>query len=159
MTTPPGAEEPGNPYLDKPTVAPGAGDPGYQPYPPTPYGQQPPHGQPAYGQQPYGQPPYGQQPYGQQPYGQPPYGYAQPQGTNGLAIASLVTSLVWVCGLGSIAAVILGHIARGQIKRTGEQGGGMALAGLIIGYLGLAVVLGYIVIVIIVAATDPNAFD
>ena len=145
MTTPPGADEPGNPYLDKPTVVPGAAEPGYQPYTPTPYGQQ----------QPYGYP----QPYGQQPYGQQPYGYAPPRGTNGLAIASLVTSLVWVCGLSSIAAVILGHVARGQIKRTGEQGAGLALAGLIIGYLGIALVVGYVVVVLIVAATDPGAFD
>lgn len=151
MTTPSAPDDPGKPYRDEPTVAPGAG---YQPYDPTPYG--PPPAQQPYGQQPY-QPPYGQA-YGQQPYGQP-YGYAQPRGTNGLAIASLVTSLVWVCGLSSIAAVVLGHVARGQIKRTGEQGAGLALAGLIIGYLGIALVVGYVVVVLVVAATDPGAFD
>jgi O-antigen/teichoic acid export membrane protein len=82
-----------------------------------------------------------------------------PRGTNGLAIASLVTSLVWACGISSIAAIVCGHIARSQIKRTGEQGAGMALAGLIIGYLGVAVVVGYFVVVAIVLANDPNAFD
>jgi hypothetical protein len=107
--------------------------------------------------QPY-QPP--QHPYGQAPsYGQQPYGYTPPRGTNGLAIASLVTSLVWACGISSIAAIVCGHIARSQIKRTGEQGAGMALAGLIIGYLGVAVVVGYFVVVAIVLANDPNAFD
>jgi hypothetical protein len=82
---------------------------------------------------------------------QGPYsGYAAPPAytvnpkTNGLAIASLVLSLVGF----TIVAVILGHIARGQIRRTGEQGAGLALAGLIIGYatlaLGLVVVFGFV---------------
>lgn len=38
----------------------------------------------------------------------------------------------------SIVAVICGHVALAQIRRTGEQGRGIALAGLIIGYVGLA---------------------
>lgn len=106
-------------------------------------------------QQPYGQPP--QSPYGYPP--QQPYGYAPSRGTNGLAIASLVTSLIWVCGVSSIAAVVCGHIARNQIKRTGEQGAGMALAGLIIGYLGIAVVVVYFIVVVVVVANDPDAFE
>jgi Domain of unknown function (DUF4190)/Domain of unknown function (DUF1707) len=61
--------------------------------------------------------------------------------TNGLAIASLVCGIgqifIWV--VGPMAAIILGHIARRQIRRTGEDGDGMALAGLILGYVGLAV--------------------
>ena len=54
------------------------------------------------------------------------YGYApqtSPPGTNGLAIASLISSIV-VCGIGSILGVIFGHIALSQIKRTGEGGKG-----------------------------------
>ncbi len=43
-----------------------------------------------------------------------------------------------MCILGSIVAIITGHIARGQIKRSGEQGAGLALAGVILGYIGLA---------------------
>ena len=58
--------------------------------------------------------------------------------TSGLAIAALA------CGLGQllvgfpagIAAIILGHKARRQIRQTGEQGDGMALTGLILGYVG-----------------------
>ena len=72
------------------------------------------------------------------PYGQPLYVYA-PR-TNSLAIASLVTGILsWVlCPfLGAILAVIFGHVARGQIKQSGEGGGGMAIAGLILGYLNL----------------------
>jgi hypothetical protein len=43
--------------------------------------------------------------------------------------------------LSSIVAVVTGHIARRQIKRTGEQGAGFALAGLILGYVGLGLMV------------------
>ena len=69
----------------------------------------------------------------------------QPARTNTLAIVSLVTSIIGI----SLAGIICGHIALGQIKRTGEQGYGMALAGVIIGYVGFVVgiiaLLGFIV--------------
>jgi hypothetical protein len=63
----------------------------------------------------------------------------QPQGTSGKAIASLVLSLVWIGGLGSLLGVIFGFSARGDIRSSrGRLGGdGMAIAGLIIGILGL----------------------
>jgi uncharacterized protein YacL len=68
------------------------------------------------------------------PQNQPHSGYAPAPSnrTNGLAIASLITSFFI-----SIVGIILGHIALGQIKRTGENGRGLAIAGLVIGYLGL----------------------
>jgi hypothetical protein len=61
-------------------------------------------------------------------------------GTNGFAIASLVLGLLG----GNLLAVIFGHVARSQIRRTGESGDGLALAGLILGY----VELGALVIVV-----------
>ena len=67
---------------------------------------------------------------------------AQPQAqakNNRLAVASLVLSLLWLFGLGSLLAVVLGHMALSQIKRTGEMGRGFAIAGLVLGYLALAV--------------------
>lgn len=54
--------------------------------------------------------------------------------TNTLAIISLVTSILWGTAL---VGVITGHIALSQIKRTGESGRGLALAGVIIGYVGI----------------------
>jgi len=42
--------------------------------------------------------------------------------------------------IGGLLAVVLGHIARGQIRRTGESGGGMAMAGLVLGYIHLVAV-------------------
>jgi hypothetical protein len=60
---------------------------------------------------------------------------------NPLAIASFVLALLWLFGLGSLLAVILGHIALRQIAGAGgSQGGrGFAIAGLVLGYLALAV--------------------
>jgi uncharacterized membrane protein len=56
--------------------------------------------------------------------------------TNSLAVAALVCGVAefFTLGLTAIPAVILGHMARGRIRRTGEQGSGLALAGLILGY-------------------------
>jgi peptidyl-prolyl cis-trans isomerase B (cyclophilin B) len=70
------------------------------------------------------------------PQNQPYSGYAPAQSnkTNGLAIASLITSFFI-----SIVGIILGHIALSQIKRTGENGRGLAIAGLVIGYVSLAI--------------------
>ncbi|MEZ3160503.1 DUF4190 domain-containing protein [Microbacterium sp. BWT-B31] len=53
--------------------------------------------------------------------------------TNTMAILSLVLAFVF-----SIPAVILGHVSLSQIRRTGEQGRGLAIAGLVLGYLGIA---------------------
>jgi hypothetical protein len=66
--------------------------------------------------------------------------------TNGLAVASLACGLAqFVFGpLPTIPAIVLGHVARHQIKRTGEHGAGMALAGLLLGWA--AVILGIIAI-------------
>lgn len=60
--------------------------------------------------------------------------------TNQMAIVSICCAAgqLLVGPPSAIAAVICGHIARGQIRRTGEDGDGLALAGLLIGYAGLA---------------------
>lgn len=64
-----------------------------------------------------------------------------PPPTNGSANAALVcgvlTPLTW--GLTAVPAVILGHKARAEIRRTGERGDGYALAGLVIGWLAIGV--------------------
>jgi hypothetical protein len=123
------------------------GQPGYDP---NAYGQQ------AYGQQPaYGQPPaYGQQPgydqygnpyaYGQQGYGYPPQAYAAPQ-TNTMAILALVFAfIVWPLG------IAFGIMARNQIKRTGEGGDGLALAGIIVGSVFTVLFLLFLLIPILI---------
>jgi hypothetical protein len=81
----------------------------------------------------YGQPQYGQQPgYGQQAYGQAytqPYPVAAP-GTNVMAILSLVFAFVF-----APAGIVLGHIAKRQLKTSGENGDGLATAGLVVSYI------------------------
>ena len=68
--------------------------------------------------------------------------------TNGLAIASLACGLAQFAfgPLATIPAIVCGHMARSQIKRTGEQGAGLALAGLILGWA--AVILGIVLLVV-----------
>jgi hypothetical protein len=68
---------------------------------------------------------------------------------NVLAIVAFV--LAFIAPPGGIAC---GHIARGQIRRTGEQGEGLALAGLIIGYVltALVVVLVLVWLAVLVAS-------
>lgn len=138
----------------------GYGPPSYAPpgYPVT--------SQPASGYGGYGG--YGTQPgYGAQPgYGVPPPGYpvyAPAPKTNGLAIASMVVSIVGVVflvcyGVGvliSPVGAILGHVSRRQIRERQEGGDGMALAGVITGWIGTGLglaIIGVIVFAIVVAA-------
>ena len=70
---------------------------------------------------------------GYQQYG----GQPAQQGTSGMAVASLVCSLVGfvLCGVPAILGVIFGGIALGQTKDNVRRGRGLALAGLIIGIL------------------------
>jgi len=79
------------------------------------------------------------------PVARPPRVYPVTR-TNSLAIASLACGLAqFVFGpLPTIPAIVFGHMARHQIKRTGEQGAGMALAGLLLGWA--AVLLGILLI-------------
>jgi peptidyl-prolyl cis-trans isomerase B (cyclophilin B) len=100
---------------------------------PPPYGEPEPQPYPEEWAQPYPQQPY---PYPQpgQPY-YPPYpgqpgAYPQARPTNAMAIASIVCAFV-LAPLG----VIFGHISLSQIKKSGEEGRGLAIAGLIVGYL------------------------
>ena len=63
--------------------------------------------------------------------------------TNGLAIASLACALAqFVFGpLATIPAIVFGHVALHQIKRSGEQGAGLAVAGLILGWATVILVI------------------
>ncbi|MEL5992143.1 DUF4190 domain-containing protein [Microbacterium phosphatis] len=128
------------------------------PAPPQPSDRQP------YGLQPSGQPqPYGQQPYGQQsplqppqnPYGQNPYApgaYAAAPRNSVLAIWAMILGIAsfvplwiawipvigWFTPLFPLAAVILGHMALRQVNRDGLGGRGMAITGLVLGYIFIA---------------------
>ncbi|MET9293852.1 DUF1707 and DUF4190 domain-containing protein [Streptomyces sp. NPDC003077] len=70
---------------------------------------------------------------------------------NGTATGALVCGiLVPIVGISAIPAVILGHKARAEIRRTGERGDGFALAGLIMGWLGIGA--GALIVVMLMVA-------
>ena len=69
---------------------------------------------------------------------------AVPVRTNGLSIASLILSILGF----SIVGAILGHVALSQIKRTNEAGSGLAIAGIILGWVSFA---GFLLVLIIIA--------
>jgi len=97
-----------------------------------------------------------------QPYepGRPPTPYAAPP-TNTLAIVSLaagVASYFMVPVIGGLVAIITGHMARGQIRRTGERGAGFALIGLILGYLHFALLFLVVVLIVVLALLGTTFF-
>ena len=65
------------------------------------------------------------------------------QRTNKKAIWSLVLSIIWLGGLGSVAGIIFGIAARRQIAQSGERGAGLATAGIIVGVVTLLVAIAY----------------
>ena len=142
----PQSQQPAPPPAYEPPPAPTGGAPADYPpagsYPP-PAPQQYPSA-PSYAQPSYSAPPaYSQAGYPTAPaYGA---GYAQ-QRTNSLAIVSLIAGiagLTLVPFIGSIVGVITGHMSLSQLKISGEEGRGLALGGLITGYVGLGLaVLG-----------------
>lgn len=163
--TPPNTPEvpatPDVPSAPEVPAAPAYAAPADSEVPPAPaYGapQAPPA--PAYGEVPpapaYGAPAYGA-PAG---YGQPAFD-AAPK-TNTFAIVSLVASIAGLfTGITFLVGIIFGHLSLSQIKKTAEGGRGMAIAGLVIGYVGL--VIGIIVTIALIAffaalASNPN-FD
>lgn len=96
-------------------------------------------------------------------YGEPtpPYGGYQGGGYspvqepryNVLAIVSLVSAFVI-----SLVAVITGHMALGQIKRTGEKGRGLAIAGLVLGYVGIVSGIVTIIALVVMAVAGIGLF-
>lgn len=94
-------------------------------------------------------------------YAAAPYPYAQ-QKTNTLAIVSLIFSLlgiVWILPfVGSLVGVITGHMSLNQLKSRDEKGRGLALAGTIVGWVGLAftIIFGIIIILVIVYSAQNS---
>lgn len=64
--------------------------------------------------------------------------------SNGLALASLAFGALWIFWFGSLVAVLLGHLALYQIRHNNrfgrhQTGTGAAVVGLVLGYVGLAI--------------------
>lgn len=119
-----------------PPQSPAAPNPNQQQYPPYPNAQPYPNVQVPYGSAPYGSAPYGNYgPYSGGPYGYPQGYYAQPPGTNGMAIASLVLGICGFLCVTPFVGIGLGIAALMRIKQTGQSGKGMAIAGIILSSL------------------------
>jgi hypothetical protein len=59
-----------------------------------------------------------------------------------------------VCGIGPIVGIVLGVIAINQIKQTGQGGRGLALAGIIVGAVLLAIIVIWLIIYFAVLGTS-----
>jgi len=86
-------------------------------------------------------------------YSEPPNQMPPLKSNSTMAIASLILGILgWtiIPTIGSIAAIITGHMAKNEIKNSmGALGGnGMATAGLVLGYINIA--LGLCVCLIVV---------
>lgn len=125
------------------------------------YGQQPDkdpaESTPAYYPSPAPQPGYGAGvPYGP-PYGYYPYpAHPPPRPTNGMAVVSMVLGIMWLYWVGSILSLIFGYIARKQIRERGENGDGMAIAGIVLGWIGVA---GLVAVVVLLAVVGISATE
>jgi hypothetical protein len=75
--------------------------------------------------------------------------------TDSMAIAALACGIggFFTMGLTAIPAVVLGHAARRRVRQTGQRGDGLALAGLILGWAGIGLIVAVIAVLIITAAT------
>ncbi|HET8931241.1 MAG TPA: DUF4190 domain-containing protein [Acidimicrobiales bacterium] len=127
-----------------PPMAPPVAPMGTAPSGPPPY---PGYATPgAYAQPGYPPPGYGGAPYAAQGY---------PQQTNNKATTSLVLGIIGlvVCQIVSIFAIVIGNQAAREIRYSGgtQTGEGMATAGRILGWIGVAIMV--VVIVLIVAIT------
>jgi hypothetical protein len=91
-----------------------------------------------------------QYPPAQQPYPpQYPPQYVQPARTNGFAVAALVLGIIWIYWIGSILALVFGYVAKGQIDSSNgtQSGRGMAIAGIVLGWVGVGILLLMLVLV------------
>jgi type IV pilus assembly protein PilA len=87
--------------------------------------------------------------------GQPLPGTVMPSETSGKAIASLICGLLFFVPLAFIAAIVFGHIALSEIRKSAGRlkGDGLAIAGLVLGYMW---VVSIPIILIVAAIAIPN---
>jgi hypothetical protein len=102
---------------------------------------------------PYFPPPYAPQyappPSGYAPPYATPYAYAPPPTTSGLAIASLVASLCFFCGVNVIVGLVLGIVALHHIKTTNQNGRGLAIAGIVISAVQLFLFVAWLIVFLV----------
>jgi len=79
--------------------------------------------------------------------------YQPPVSTNSLARASLVLGVAefFTMGLTAIPAIICGHMAKREMRQTGQRGDGLATSGLVLGYMAV-IFWGILIVLSIVGA-------
>ena len=116
---------------------------------------------PGYYGPPPNAPPFASGPQSAGPSREPPR-YGPPGRSNGLAIASMVLGIVslaiavfafFVSWIGSVLALIFGYVANRRIAKSGgAQGGrGMAISGIVLGWIGSVLAIAIIAVVVLVA--------
>jgi hypothetical protein len=85
------------------------------------------------------------------------YPFAAAPQSHGLAVASLVLGILWLCGVGSILALIFGYRARDQMDKAPGRytGRGLATAGVVLGWVGVGIIA---LLMITGAVSDNNDF-
>jgi Domain of unknown function (DUF4190) len=161
MSTPPPWEQPDatSPGWSEPGRAhPGWDQPGWdQPGWDQPGWDQPGWAPPSVAQPGWGQPGSAAGGWAPAGYGQPdatpPPPWASRRPTNALAVVSLV--LAFVC---APAGLVLGIVARRQIRRTGEEGAGLALAGIVVGSLWTGLLAALLVVWLVALSMLAHGF-
>ena len=92
-------------------------------------------------------------PAGAMPAAYPMPMYQPPVSTNSLARASLVLGVaeIFTMGLTAIPAIICGHMAKREMRQTGQRGDGLATSGLVLGYMAV-IFWGILIVLSIVGA-------
>ena len=80
------------------------------------------------------------------PPGGPGRRASAPGKANSFAVASLILGLLGITVIGAVAGIVLGILALGQIRRTGQRGRGLAIAGVAISALWLVLIGAYFVL-------------
>lgn len=80
------------------------------------------------------------------------------ESTNGLATASLVLGILWLFGIGSLLALIFGSVGKHQIDTSSgrQRGRGVAISGIVLGWLGLAGLVIFAVLAPVAGPTRPT---
>jgi Domain of unknown function (DUF4190) len=83
--------------------------------------------------------------------------FATRAATNGLAVASLVLGIIWLYWVGSILALVFGYVALIQIRERHESGRGLAIAGIVLGWVGVGTATLAFVTALLVALTGSGS--
>jgi hypothetical protein len=75
-----------------------------------------------------------------------------------MAIASLVLGILWIYGIGAILALVFGYMAKKQIRERGESGGGMATAGIVLGWIGIVGLVLILGLIVVAANSDTTTY-